>query len=78
MAYFFVSPIDVDINLEGEELRKQGDMKADKDKTISCPVFYDGDPVTGQVWFCSALRNDNTNMIILGHNSCTGWEEDDA
>jgi vacuolar protein sorting-associated protein 26 len=55
MAYFFVSPIDVDINLEGEELRKQVDMKTEKEKTISCPVFYDGDPVTGQVWF-SALR----------------------
>jgi hypothetical protein len=59
MAYFFVSPIDVDINLEGEELRKQVDMKTEKEKTISCPVFYDGDPVTGQVWFCFALRQHN-------------------
>jgi len=57
MAYFFVSPIDVDINLEGEEIRKLVDIKTDKDKTISSPVFYDGDPVTGQVWFCPALRN---------------------
>lgn len=52
MAYFFASPIEVDIKLEEEELRKQVDMKTDKDKTISCPVYYDGDPVTGQVCFC--------------------------
>ncbi|KAI6026026.1 vacuolar protein sorting-associated protein 26-domain-containing protein [Pisolithus marmoratus] len=49
MAYFFASPIDVDIKLEGEEMRKQMDMKTDKDKTISCPVYYDGDSVTGQI-----------------------------
>ena len=48
-AYFFASAIDVDIKLEGEELRKQVDIKADKDKHITCPVYYDGDSVTGQV-----------------------------
>ena len=56
MAYFFASPIDVDVKLEGEEFRKQVDMKTDRDKMISCPVYYDGDPVTGQVCFCSVLR----------------------
>ncbi len=49
MAYFFASPIDVDIKLEGEELRKQVEMKLEKDKTVPCPVYYDGDSVTGQV-----------------------------
>ncbi len=48
-AYFFASPIDIDIKLEGEDLRKQVEMKGDKDKAISCPVYYDGDSVTGQV-----------------------------
>jgi vacuolar protein sorting-associated protein 26 len=48
-AYFFASPIDVDIKLEGEELRKQVEIKGDKEKTISCPVYYDGDSVGGQV-----------------------------
>jgi len=48
-AYFFASPIDVDIKLEGEDLRKQVEMKGEKDKAISCPVYYDGDSVTGQV-----------------------------
>ncbi|KAI6002169.1 vacuolar protein sorting-associated protein 26-domain-containing protein [Pisolithus albus] len=49
MAYFFTSPVDVDIKLEGEELRKQVETKTDKDKTVSCPIYYDGDSVTGQV-----------------------------
>ena len=48
-AYFFASPIDIDVKLEGEELRKQVELKGDKDKTSSCPVYYDGDSVTGQV-----------------------------
>jgi vacuolar protein sorting-associated protein 26 len=48
-AYFFASPIDVDIKLENEELRKQVEIKTDKEKTISCPVYYDGDSVGGQV-----------------------------
>ena len=48
-AFFFASPIDVDVKLEGEELRKQIEIKSDKDKTISCPVYYDGESVAGQV-----------------------------
>ena len=48
-AYFFASPIDVDIKLENEELRKQVEIKTDKEKTISCPVYYDGDSIGGQV-----------------------------
>lgn len=48
-AYFFASPIDVDIKLEGEESRKQVEMKGEKDKTTSCPVYYDGDSIGGQV-----------------------------
>ncbi|KAG6873039.1 hypothetical protein C0995_003795 [Termitomyces sp. Mi166 len=48
-AFFFASPIDVDVKLEGEELRKQIEIKSDKDKTISCPIYYDGESVAGQV-----------------------------
>jgi len=49
MAYFFASPVDVDVKLDGEELRKQVEMKGEKDKIIQCPVYYDGDSVSGQV-----------------------------
>ncbi|KAH9037415.1 vacuolar protein sorting-associated protein 26-domain-containing protein [Lactarius deliciosus] len=48
-AFFFASPIDIDIKLEGEELGKQIDSKAEKDRPISCPVYYDGESVSGQV-----------------------------
>jgi len=48
-AFFFSSPIDVDIKLEGEDARKQVEMKTEKEKAISCPVYYDGDSVTGTV-----------------------------
>ena len=48
-AYFFASPVDVDIKLEGEDDRKKVEVKADKEKMISCPVYYDGESVAGQV-----------------------------
>jgi vacuolar protein sorting-associated protein 26 len=48
-AYFFSSPIDIDVKLEGEDVRKQVDMKQEKERSISCPVYYDGDSVGGQV-----------------------------
>jgi vacuolar protein sorting-associated protein 26 len=48
-AFFFSSPIDIDIKLEGEDLRKQVDSKAEKDRPISCPIYFDGESVSGQV-----------------------------
>ena len=48
-AYFFASPVDVDIRLEGEDDRKKVEIKADKEKMVSCPVYYDGESVAGQV-----------------------------
>lgn len=48
-AYFFASTVDVDVRLEGEDSRKQVEIKAEKERTVSCPVYYDGDAVAGQV-----------------------------
>lgn len=48
-AYFFAQPIDVEIRLEGEEQRKQVETKSEKEKAITCPVYYDGDSISGQV-----------------------------
>ncbi|KAH9160349.1 hypothetical protein EDB89DRAFT_2081957 [Lactarius sanguifluus] len=42
-------PNGYDIKLEGEELGKQIDSKAEKDRPIPCPVYYDGESVSGQV-----------------------------
>ncbi|GAW03840.1 vacuolar protein sorting-associated protein 26 [Lentinula edodes] len=48
-GYFFSSPIDIDVKLEGEDVRKLAETKGEKDKMISCPVYYDGDTVSGQI-----------------------------
>ncbi|THH17977.1 hypothetical protein EW146_g2927 [Bondarzewia mesenterica] len=48
-TYFFASPVDVDIKLDGEDVRKKVDVKSEKDRIASCPVYYDGDAVSGQV-----------------------------
>ena len=67
-AYFFASPVDVDIRLEGEDDRKKVEIKADKEKMVSCPVYYDGESVTGQVCshfariLCASARR------CLGHS----------
>ena len=49
MAFLFASPIDIDVKLDGEEGRKQVEIKGEKERTVSCPVYYDGDSVGGQV-----------------------------
>ena len=80
MAYFFASAIDVDIKLEGEELRKQVEIKSDKDKNITCPVYYDGDSVTGQVRLLrlkDCIRSVRMNLTLGNHTSAR-WEEDNA
>ena len=66
MASFFnfgAQPVDVEVKLQGEEERRQVEVKGDKDKKEMCPVYYDGESVTGQVssaWWrlhrLSALR----------------------
>ena len=81
MAYFFASPIDVDIKLEGEELRKQVEIKSDKDKNVTCPVYYDGDSVTGQVRLSLGkyfIRSEDGSRPYLGNHTGARWEEDNA
>ena len=74
-AYFFASPVDVEVKLEGEDDRKKVDMKTEKEKMITCPVYYDGDPVSGQVcytWPCLAWRLTSC-AHYPGHSSRPGW-----
>lgn len=77
MAYFFASPVDVDIKLDGEELRKQVDTKGEKDKIIQSPVYYDGDSLGGQVRLCSSSQENSVSDTLAGHDTCTRWQEDD-
>lgn len=69
MAYFFASPLDVDVKLEGEELRKQVEVKSEKDKTVSCPVYYDGDSVTGQVGLVISAAAMLSDLLDLNPRS---------
>ena len=39
-SYFFASPLDVEIKLEGEELRKKVDIKLEKEKTGAYQAPY--------------------------------------
>ncbi|KAK7042182.1 vacuolar protein sorting-associated protein 26-domain-containing protein [Favolaschia claudopus] len=53
--------------LADEEQRKQVEMKSDKDKTISCPVYYDGDSVAIQVWDArKKLKHDGIKAEFVG------------
>jgi hypothetical protein len=65
-AYFFSSPIDIDVMLEGEEVRKQIESKAEKDRPVSCPVYYDGESVSGQVRLLVLLLRS----LLLLHFCC--------
>ena len=76
-AYFFASPVDVDIRLGGEDDRKKVEIKADKEKMVSCPVYYDGESVAGQVCAqCTQCPRLCTRMHIsrrVGHHTRTRW-----
>lgn len=65
-AYFFSSSVDVDIILEGEEVRKQVESKAEKDRPVSSSVYYDGESVSGQVRLLVLLLGS----FLLLHFGC--------
>jgi vacuolar protein sorting-associated protein 26 len=48
-ASFSAAPVEVEVKLAGEDERKQVEVKGDKDQKVMCPVFYDGESVSGQV-----------------------------
>jgi hypothetical protein len=67
-TYFFSSPVDVDIKLEGEEVRKQIESKAEKDRPVSCPVYYDGEGVAGQVRHAHTCLFASFVPVVLTEN----------
>lgn len=82
-AYFFASPVDIDIRLEGEEVRKQVEIKLEKERKESCPVYYDGDSIVGQVgpfFPCSylGLLALAEYLDATGDSTSARWEEADA
>jgi hypothetical protein len=61
-AYFFASQVDIDVRLEGEDTRKQVDVKSEKDPVVSAPVFFDGDSLVGQV---------RVQLLASSHTECS-------
>jgi vacuolar protein sorting-associated protein 26 len=51
---FASSPVEVEIKLTGEDQRKQVEVKEEKGQKVMCPVYYDGESVTGQVGYLDA------------------------
>ena len=49
MAYFFSTPVDIDIVLEDGDKRATVDMKLDKNRREKAPLYMDGESVKGQV-----------------------------
>lgn len=45
----FSSPVDLEIRLEDEHDRKTVDIKAEQSHKETCPIYYDGESVTGTV-----------------------------
>lgn len=50
MASFFTfsQPLDIDVHLEGEDERKIVEVKGEKDRKESAPIYLDGESVKGQ------------------------------
>lgn len=49
MAYFFATPVDIDIVLENADERAMVDVKLDKNRREKAPLFMDGESVKGAV-----------------------------
>ena len=49
MAYFFSTPVDIDIVLDGSEGRQMVDVKMDKNRREKAPLYMDGESVKGAV-----------------------------
>lgn len=49
MAYFFSTPVDIDIVLEDTDDRQMVDVKLDKNRREKAPLYMDGESVKGAV-----------------------------
>ena len=49
MAYFFATPVDIDIVLDDTDDRSMVDVKLDKNRREKAPLYMDGESVKGAV-----------------------------
>lgn len=47
--FSFASPVDIEVRLDGDESRRQVEVKVEKDRRERCPVYFDGESMKGQV-----------------------------
>jgi vacuolar protein sorting-associated protein 26 len=48
-SYIWGTPVDVEIRLDTEDARRTYDVKMEKERRETLPVYLDGESVTGQV-----------------------------
>ena len=48
-SYIWGTPVDVEIRLENEDARRKAEVKLEKDRRDSLPVYLDGESIIGQV-----------------------------
>ena len=49
MAYFFSTPVDIDVVLDDGEERTTVDVKYDKNRREKVPLYFDGESIKGAV-----------------------------
>jgi len=70
-AYFsFGTPVDIEVRLQGEEDRKKVEVKMEKDARQTCPVYFDGEGIVGQVLVRvrdgKKLQHDGVKIEFVG------------
>jgi len=58
-SYLWGTPVDVEIRLENEDARRKAEVKLEKDRRESLPVYLDGESIIGQV-------GTHTNKQVYG------------
>lgn len=79
---FSGSPSEISIKLEGEENRRNVEMKGERGEQELCPVYYDGESVSGRVDMRlkdgRKFQHDGIGIELIGNigkNTCAkGWK----
>lgn len=74
MANFFSfggAPVDVEIKLQGEDDRRQVEVKGEKDKKEMCPVYYDGEGVAGTVRPRLQYLSTLSLLLLIHESTCS-------
>ena len=80
MAYFFPTPVDIDVVLEDADDRTTVNVKLDKDRLEKAPLYADGESVKGAVTVRpkDGKRLEHTGIKVqfigtIGASAATGF-----